>query len=37
MQTPLELPFNQETNEEQDTDTRLSYIRGLRTLLVLAL
>ncbi|KAA1477252.1 P-loop containing nucleoside triphosphate hydrolase protein [Dentipellis sp. KUC8613] len=35
--TPLEWPFNQETNEEQNTDIRLSYIRGLRTLLVLAL
>jgi ATP-binding cassette subfamily A (ABC1) protein 3 len=34
---PLEWPFNQETNEEQSTETRLSYIRGLRTLLVLAL
>ncbi|CDO76478.1 hypothetical protein BN946_scf184615.g4 [Trametes cinnabarina] len=36
-QTPLEWPFTQETNEEQFTDIRLSYIRGLRTLLVLAL
>ncbi|KAJ3722293.1 P-loop containing nucleoside triphosphate hydrolase protein [Lentinula raphanica] len=35
--TPLEWPFSQETNEEQSTDIRLSYIRGLRTLLVLAL
>ncbi|KAI3622160.1 nod factor export atp-binding protein i [Moniliophthora roreri] len=35
--TPLEWPFTQQTNEEQDTDIRLSYIRGLRTLLVLAL
>ncbi|KAI0370085.1 P-loop containing nucleoside triphosphate hydrolase protein [Pilatotrama ljubarskyi] len=36
-QTPLEWPFTQETNDEQFTDIRLSYIRGLRTLLVLAL
>ncbi|OJT08332.1 ABC transporter A family member 3 [Trametes pubescens] len=36
-QTPLEWPFTQETNEQQNTDIRLSYIRGLRTLLVLAL
>ncbi|KDQ62888.1 hypothetical protein JAAARDRAFT_168184 [Jaapia argillacea MUCL 33604] len=35
--TPMELPFSQETNEEQSTSIRLSYIRGLRTLLVLAL
>ncbi|KAL0575023.1 hypothetical protein V5O48_006952 [Marasmius crinis-equi] len=35
--TPLDWPFTQETNEEQDTRIRLSYIRGLRTLLVLAL
>ncbi|OCH92960.1 P-loop containing nucleoside triphosphate hydrolase protein [Obba rivulosa] len=35
--TPLEWPFSQETNAEQSTDIRLSYIRGLRTLLVLAL
>ncbi|PCH34380.1 nucleoside triphosphate hydrolase protein [Wolfiporia cocos MD-104 SS10] len=35
--TPLEWPFTQETNTQQATDTRLSYIRGLRTLLVLAL
>ncbi|VDB86266.1 unnamed protein product [Peniophora sp. CBMAI 1063] len=35
--TPEEWPFTQETNEEQSTHTRLSYIRGLRTLLVLAL
>lgn len=35
--TPLEWPFTQETNTEQSTDIRLSYIRGLRTLLVLAL
>ncbi|KAH9885418.1 P-loop containing nucleoside triphosphate hydrolase protein [Cubamyces lactineus] len=36
-QTPQEWPFTQETNDEQFTDIRLSYIRGLRTLLVLAL
>ncbi|TBU26630.1 P-loop containing nucleoside triphosphate hydrolase protein [Dichomitus squalens] len=36
-QTPLEWPFTQETNTEQFTEIRLSYIRGLRTLLVLAL
>ncbi|KZT02088.1 P-loop containing nucleoside triphosphate hydrolase protein [Laetiporus sulphureus 93-53] len=35
--TPLEWPFTQETNSEQSTSIRLSYIRGLRTLLVLAL
>ncbi|OBZ68485.1 ABC transporter A family member 2 [Grifola frondosa] len=35
--TPLEWPFTQETNDEQFTDIRLSYIRGLRSLLVLAL
>ncbi|KAF8910204.1 hypothetical protein CPB84DRAFT_1812882 [Gymnopilus junonius] len=33
-QTPLEWPFNQETNEEQMTQIRLSYIRGIRTLLL---
>ncbi|KAJ4470921.1 hypothetical protein J3R30DRAFT_3710877 [Lentinula aciculospora] len=37
LQTPSEWPFSQETNQEQSTDVRLSYIRGLRTLLVLAL
>ncbi|KAI0042590.1 P-loop containing nucleoside triphosphate hydrolase protein [Auriscalpium vulgare] len=37
MPTPQEWPFTQETNKEQHTDIRLSYIRGLRTLLVLAL
>ncbi|KAI0673936.1 P-loop containing nucleoside triphosphate hydrolase protein [Trametes maxima] len=36
-QTPREWPFTQETNDEQFTEIRLSYIRGLRTLLVLAL
>ncbi|KAH7886313.1 hypothetical protein F5I97DRAFT_2027968 [Phlebopus sp. FC_14] len=35
--TPLEWPYTQETNQQQATNTRLSYIRGLRTLLVLAL
>lgn len=35
--TPQEWVFTQETNEEQATRTRLSYIRGLRSLLVLAL
>ncbi|KAH7922678.1 P-loop containing nucleoside triphosphate hydrolase protein [Leucogyrophana mollusca] len=35
--TPMEWPYTQETNQEQATATRLSYIRGLRTLLVLAL
>lgn len=35
--TPFQWPFTQETNEERDTRTRLSYIRGLRTLLVLLL
>ncbi|KAI0327677.1 P-loop containing nucleoside triphosphate hydrolase protein [Cubamyces sp. BRFM 1775] len=36
-ETPQEWPFTQETNDEQFTEIRLSYIRGLRTLLVLAL
>ncbi|KAJ7584352.1 hypothetical protein C8J56DRAFT_950802 [Mycena floridula] len=35
--TPLEWPFTQETNQQQSTNTRLSFIRGIRTLLVLAL
>ncbi|KZT22614.1 hypothetical protein NEOLEDRAFT_1071005 [Neolentinus lepideus HHB14362 ss-1] len=35
--TPQEWAFTQETNAEQNTSERLSYIRGLRTLLVLAL
>ncbi|KAL6298600.1 hypothetical protein BKA93DRAFT_743844 [Sparassis latifolia] len=35
--TPLELPFTQLTNSEQSTKIRLSFIRGLRELLVLAL
>ncbi|KAF9004918.1 P-loop containing nucleoside triphosphate hydrolase protein [Hymenopellis radicata] len=37
VQTPIQWPFTQVTNAEQDRDIRLSYIRGLRTLLVLAL
>ncbi|KAF9260869.1 P-loop containing nucleoside triphosphate hydrolase protein [Marasmius fiardii PR-910] len=37
VQTPLEWPYTIQTNEEQDTEIRLGYIRGLRTLLVLAL
>lgn len=37
VQTPMEWPFTQVTNEQQATDIRLSYIRGLRTLLVIAL
>ncbi|KAF9444036.1 P-loop containing nucleoside triphosphate hydrolase protein [Macrolepiota fuliginosa MF-IS2] len=36
-QTPQEWPYTKETNEEQATKTRLSYVRGLRELLVLAL
>ncbi|TFK56402.1 P-loop containing nucleoside triphosphate hydrolase protein [Heliocybe sulcata] len=35
--TPQEWVFTQETNAQQNTNERLSYIRGLRTLLVLAL
>ncbi|KAF8590206.1 P-loop containing nucleoside triphosphate hydrolase protein [Ramaria rubella] len=35
--TPLEWPFSMETDEEQSLRIRLSYIRGLRTLLVIAL
>ncbi|RDB29443.1 ABC transporter A family member 2 [Hypsizygus marmoreus] len=35
--TPLEWPFTNKTNEEQSTDIRLSYIRGVRELLVIAL
>ncbi|KAJ7239752.1 hypothetical protein B0H12DRAFT_1204157 [Mycena haematopus] len=34
--TPLEWPFTNETNEEQDKRTRLSFIRGIRELLVIA-
>jgi len=33
---PLTLPFTQETNEEQDLRIRLSFVRGFRSLLVLA-
>ncbi|KIM45099.1 hypothetical protein M413DRAFT_65825 [Hebeloma cylindrosporum] len=36
-QTPLEWPFNQETNKEQEKNIRLSYIRGIRDLIALAL
>ncbi|KAH8119799.1 P-loop containing nucleoside triphosphate hydrolase protein [Phellopilus nigrolimitatus] len=35
--TPLEWPFTQETNKEQFTDIRISYLRGIRELLVIAL
>lgn len=35
--TPMEWPYNQETNQQQATNTRLSFIRGIRTLLVIAL
>ncbi|KAK7063610.1 hypothetical protein R3P38DRAFT_2492098 [Favolaschia claudopus] len=34
--TPFEWPFTNETNEEQDRRTRLSFIRGIRELLVIA-
>ncbi|KAJ7508422.1 hypothetical protein B0H11DRAFT_2304369 [Mycena galericulata] len=34
--TPLEWPFTNETNEEQSTRTRLSFVRGIRELLVIA-
>ncbi|KAJ7606783.1 hypothetical protein FB45DRAFT_847352 [Roridomyces roridus] len=34
--TPLEWPFTNETNEEQSKRTRLSFIRGIRELLVIA-
>ncbi|KAJ7360966.1 hypothetical protein DFH08DRAFT_1074070 [Mycena albidolilacea] len=34
--SPLEWPFTNETNEEQDKRTRLSFIRGIRELLVIA-
>ncbi|KAF8640810.1 hypothetical protein AX17_000459 [Amanita inopinata Kibby_2008] len=37
LDAPLEWPFTQETNNEQNTEIRLSFIRGLRNLLVLAL
>lgn len=35
--TPLEWPFSNETNEEEGAKIRLSYIHGLRNLLVLGL
>ncbi|KAF8555139.1 P-loop containing nucleoside triphosphate hydrolase protein, partial [Imleria badia] len=35
--TPLEWPYTQETNQQQSTDMRLSFIRGVRTLLVIPL
>ena len=35
--TPQEWAFSNETNEEEGLDLRLSYIRGLRSILVLAL
>ncbi|KIK02224.1 hypothetical protein K443DRAFT_6276 [Laccaria amethystina LaAM-08-1] len=35
--TPLVCPSSQETNEEQATSMRLSYIKGIRELLVIAL
>ncbi|KAF8634881.1 hypothetical protein AX15_000635 [Amanita polypyramis BW_CC] len=37
LKSPLEWPFTQETNEEQNTDIRISFIHGVRSLLVLAL
>ncbi|TFK24250.1 nod factor export ATP-binding protein I [Coprinopsis marcescibilis] len=37
MPTPLEWPFTQETNEAQETSVRLSYVRAITDLLVLAL
>ncbi|KAG2067404.1 P-loop containing nucleoside triphosphate hydrolase protein [Suillus decipiens] len=35
--TPMEWPYSQETNQQQATDMRLSFIRGIRNLLVIAL
>ncbi|KAL0954635.1 hypothetical protein HGRIS_003590 [Hohenbuehelia grisea] len=35
--TPLEWPFSRETNEEQNTKIRVSYVRGIRNLIVIAL
>ncbi|GLB43544.1 putative ABC-2 family transporter protein [Lyophyllum shimeji] len=35
--TPLEWPYTTETNEEQSERIRLSYVRGIRELLVIAL
>ncbi|KAF9045107.1 hypothetical protein BJ165DRAFT_1346335 [Panaeolus papilionaceus] len=36
-QTPMEWPYSQETNEEQLTSIRLSYIRGIRDLVAIGL
>ncbi|KAF8808210.1 P-loop containing nucleoside triphosphate hydrolase protein [Phlegmacium glaucopus] len=36
-QIPLEWPFTRETNQEQSTRIRLSFIRGIRQLLAIAL
>ncbi|TRM70462.1 P-loop containing nucleoside triphosphate hydrolase protein [Schizophyllum amplum] len=33
---PMEWPFSQESNEDQDRDLRLSYVRGIRNLLSIA-
>ncbi|KAG1813914.1 uncharacterized protein BJ212DRAFT_1274572 [Suillus subaureus] len=35
--TPMEWPYSLETNQQQATDMRLSFIRGIRNLLVIAL
>ncbi|KAG5653903.1 hypothetical protein H0H81_009495 [Sphagnurus paluster] len=35
--TPLEWPFSQETNKEQRENIRLSYVRGITDILVIAL
>ncbi|KAH9948219.1 P-loop containing nucleoside triphosphate hydrolase protein [Amylocystis lapponica] len=35
--TPLEWPYTEETNSEQNTEIRISYVNLLRTLLVIAL
>ncbi|KAG0694048.1 hypothetical protein DFH29DRAFT_859873 [Suillus ampliporus] len=35
--TPMEWPYTLETNQQQATNTRLSFIRGIRNLLVIAL
>lgn len=34
---PSSWPFTRESNEEQETQVRLSYVRGLRDLVILAL
>ncbi|KAG1879528.1 hypothetical protein C8R48DRAFT_589537 [Suillus tomentosus] len=34
--TPMEWPYSQETNQQQATNTRLSFIRGIRNLIVIA-